>query len=105
MKFRKRMSICLFTLTLVLSLAALPVLASDDGRDGVCPQCGQGQMVLTDTTYSEWEMTGKTPCIHNDPWALDEAQKRTVQSTYTCDACGYASTLSTEETRAVHRKE
>lgn len=91
-------------LALALTLS-LPAFASDDGRDAVCPRCGQGQMVLTGTSYSEWEMTGKTPCIHNDPWALDEAQKRTAQSTYTCDACGYTSTLSTEETRAVHRKE
>lgn len=96
-----------FLLVLVLgfSLSVLPAFASDDGSDATCPKCGQGQMTATAVQAGEWEMTGKVPCIHNDPWALDEAQKRTIQTTYTCDQCGYTHVLQTEETRAVHRKE
>ena len=100
MKHVKRVAAAALALAALFALPALPSFASDTGgessaasnaaiaaamKDGTvtnlpCGQCGQGHLILTGVTYTEWVSLGAekaVPCVHHDPWRLDEVLERT----------------------------
>ena len=103
MKHVKRIAAAALALAALFALPALPSFASDAGgessaassaanaaiaaamKDGTvtglpCGQCGQGRLILTGVTYTEWVSLGAekaVPCVHHDPWRLDEVLERT----------------------------
>lgn len=114
MKHLKSMAAAALALAALLSLPALPSFASDaGGKDSsaadsaglTCGSCGAGCLVLTGTTSTEWislGVEGAVPCVHHDPWRLDEVLERTVTRFYACGHCGQTSRESVQETRYVH---
>ena len=70
-----------------------------------CGQCGQGRLILTGVAHTEWVSLGAekaVPCVHHDPWRLDEVLERTGTWTYVCDHCGHSRQDCAKETQYVH---
>lgn len=128
MKLFQRTAAAALALAALFTLSALPSFASDAGgessavantantaiaaamKDGTvtdlpCSQCGQGHLILTGVTYTDWVSLGlekAVPCVHHDPWRLDEVLERTGTRTYVCDHCGRSHQDCAKETRYVH---
>ena len=125
MKHVKRVAAAALALAALFALPALPSFASDTGgessaasnaaiaaamKDGTvtnlpCGQCGQGHLILTGVTYTEWVSLGAekaVPCVHHDPWRLDEVLERTGTWTYVCDHCGHSRQDCAKEMQYVH---
>lgn len=128
MKRFQRTAAAALALAALFTLSALPSFASDAGgessaaantantaiaaamKDGTvtdlpCSQCGQGRLILTGVTYTDWVSLGlekAIPCVHHDPWRLDEVLERTGTRTYVCDHCGRSHQDCAKETRYVH---
>lgn len=128
MKRFQRTAAAALALAALFTLSALPSFASDAGgessaaanaanaaiaaamKDGTvtdlpCGQCGQGRLILTGVTYTDWVSLGlekAVPCVHHDPWRLDEVLERTGTRTYVCDHCGLSHQDCAKETRYVH---
>ena len=128
MKHVERVAAAALALAALFALPALPSFASDTGgessaassaanaaiaaamKDGTvtglpCGQCGQGRLILTGVAYTEWVSLGAekaVPCVHHDPWRLDEVLERTGTWTYVCDHCGHSRQDCAKETQYVH---
>lgn len=125
MKRFQRTAAAALALAALFTLSALPSFASDAGgkssaaanaaiaaamKNGTvtglpCGRCGQGLLILTGATYTDWVSLGiekAVPCVHHDPWRLDEVLERTGTWTYVCSHCGHSHQDCAKETRYVH---
>ena len=128
MKRFQRTAAAALALAALFTLSALPSFASDTGGEGSaassaanaaiaaamkdgtvtglpCGQCGHGHLILTGVAYTEWVSLGAekaVPCVHHDPWRLDEVLERTDTWTYVCDHCGHSRQDCAKETQYVH---